>query len=1174
VNGRQVYRYSLPTPYIINAIGTYPIKIVANNPTPDGCSGVQEIDYDLQVFNPPSAGFYFNTNGCVTAPVNFFDTSNTGGRTIIQWNWNFGDAATSSIQNPTHTYAAPGSYLATLAVITDVGCISDTATRQVNLTQLPQAKFGATLPRCAGKPITFTDSSTVSGGATLVKWIWDFGDGSPVVNATSNAPQVHTYTGAGSYNATLKVETSTGCQSLVYTRPISVYANPTASFNLNGNVCLPQGTANFVNASTMPDGTGPLLTYLWNFGDGNTSTATNPVHNYSSTGPFTVTLTATSNNGCVDDSVRTISNIYSQPDATFTVDSVESCYGGTFNFTDQSTAPNSSVTQWFWDFGDATTSNLQNPTKQYAAVGSYVVKLYINSAAGCRSDTATMTVTVLQLPTVGYTASAIVCETQPVQLTSTSVPNAGSITQYNWTVNGNPTGGNNAVINYTPASAGNYTIGLTVVTNKGCTAQTSSTLVVNSKPVASFNLPNVCLPAGTANFSSTSTVSGGSITNYLWNFGNSQTATTQNATTTYSTTGPFNVSLTVTSDKGCVDDSIRVLNTVFAQPQALFSAPAEVCLGAPVNFTDQSTAPASSVSQWLWNFGDATTSTVQNPVKNYATPGTYTVTLTVTSAVGCPSATFSKTVVVNPLPTANFTTSLPACATRDITFTDASAANASNIIKWNWNYGDGNTAVLNNGNPFIHNYAAAGTYTVTLQVETNKGCVSPLASIPVTINVLPLAGFIAPEICLTDPFAPFIDTSSVAPGSITGWLWNFGDPNANGANPNTSTLQNPTHRYTVVGSYTATLIVTTNNGCTDTIAQTFTVNGSIPLANFTVQNANTLCSNRDVVIADASTVDFGSIVKTEIYWDWLNDPTIKTTDDFPAPGKLYIHTYPEFGTPATRTYTVRMLSYSGINCVNVITKTITLLATPSLRFDPVNEICSNAPSFQLTQAAVTNGLPGTGVFSGTGVNATGLFNPNTAGAGTHTIRYTFTGTNSCSNFIEQIITVNPTPVANAGPDKVVLEGGVVQLTPTLNANFPVTYTWTPPTGLNNPNIADPSASPVDDITYTLRVTSDKGCTTSDQVFVKVLKKPQIPNIFSPNGDGIHDRWVISFLETYPGCTVEVFNRYGQRIYFSIGYTNPWDGTVNGKPVPVGTYYYIVDPKNGRVKQSGYVDIIR
>ncbi|HEV8272558.1 MAG TPA: PKD domain-containing protein [Chitinophagaceae bacterium] len=918
VNGRTLYRFSLPSQYNISAIGTYPIKVVANNPTPDGCSGVQEIDYDLQVFNPPAAGFYFNTNGCVTSPVNFFDTSNTGGRPIIQWRWNFGDAGTSSIQNPSHAYAAPGSYFATLSVITDIGCISDIATKNIILTQLPVANFSTNLPSCAGKAITFSDLSTVSAGSTITKWYWDFGDGSPAVIATNNAPQIHTYSSPGSYNATLKVETNTGCQSFVFTKPMMIYSNP----------------------------------------------------------------------------------------------------------------------------------------------------------------------------------------------------------------------------------------------------------------VANFNLPNVCLPAGTANFTSTSTVAGGTITNYLWNFGNSQTATTQSATTTYSSSGPFNVSLMVTSNNGCTDTKTSVLNTVFAQPLAAFDAPAEVCLGVPVNFTDQSTAANSTVTQWLWNFGDATTSTSQNPVKNYTTAGTYMVTLTVTSAIGCISTTAIRTVIVNALPTANFNVSAPACVTRNITFTDASSPNSGNLVKWTWNFGDGNNATLNNPSPFIHNYANPGNYNVTLQVETNKGCVSTVTTKPVTINILPDAGFIAPEVCLTDPSAPFIDTSKISTGNIAAWQWNFGDPNANAGNPNTSTVQNPTHRYTVVGNFTATLIATSNNGCTDTISQTFTVNGSIPLANFTVQNANALCSNKIVTITDASTVDFGSVIKTEIYWDWTNDPTIKTTDDVPSPGKLYNHTYPEFGSPATKTVTIRMISYSGITCLNVLTKTITLLATPSLRFDPISEVCSNAGSFQITQASITNGLPGAGVFSGPGVSPSGLFNPNTATAGIHTIRYTFTGANNCSNYIEQTIAVNPTPNANAGPDKVVLEGGVVQLTPAMNAGFPVTYTWTPPTGLNNPNAPDPLASPTDDITYTLKVTSDKGCNTSDQVLVKVLKKPEIPNIFSPNGDGIHDRWVISFLETYPGCTVEVYNRYGQLIYRSIGYTNPWDGTVNGKPVPVGTYYYIVDPKNGRQKQAGYVDIVR
>ena len=1174
VNGRQVYRYSLPSQYSIATIGTYPIKVIANNPTPDGCGGVQEIDYDLQVFNPPTANFNFTTTGCVTSPVNFTDQSNTGGRAITQWNWNFGDAGTSSIQNPSHTYPAAGSYFATLSVITDVGCISDVATQNVVLSQLPVANFGASTPRCAGKGITFTDSSAVSGGSTLAKWYWNFGDGSPAIIATSNAPQTHVYSGPGTYNVTLKVETTSGCQSFVFTRPVMIFSDPNAAFASGGGVCLPQGTATFTNSSTMPDGTGPLLTYLWNFGDGNTSTVANPVHNYTSGGPFTVTLIATSNNGCRDTVTQTLTNIYAQPDAAFTVDSLESCYGGTLNFNDQSTAANSTVAQWFWDFGDATTSTVQNPNKQYAAPGTYTVKLYINSAAGCRSDTATMNVTVLQLPTASFTSSSPVCEQSPVQFTSTSVPNAGSITQFNWTVNGNATGGNNSTINYTPATPGSYTIALSVTTNKGCTNQVSSPLTVHPKPVANFSLPNVCLPAGTANFTSTSTVAGGTITNYLWNFGNSQTATTQIATTTYTSTGPFTVSLMVTSNNGCTHTKTSQLNTVYAQPQAAFSAPPEVCLGAPVNFTDQSTAPNSSVTSWVWDFGDGTTSTIQNPVKNYSTPGTYTVKLTVVSGVGCPSSTGTRTVVVNPLPTANFNVSAPTCAKRDVTFTDASSANAGNLVKWTWNFGDGNNAVETTPAPFTHSYANPGTYNVTLQVETNKGCISTVLTRPITINVLPEAGFISPQVCLSDPAAPFVDTSKISTGSITGWLWNFGDPNANAGNPNTSTLQNPTHRYTVVGNYTAMLIVTSNNGCTDTISQSFTVNGSIPLANFTVQNANTLCSNKDVVIADASTVDFGSIIKTEIYWDWTNDPTITTTDNSPSPGKLYNHVYSEFGSPATKTVTIRMVSYSGISCMNVLTKTITLLATPSLRFDPVNEICSNAPSFQIIQASITNGLPGAGVFTGNGVNSSGLFNPNSAGAGVHTIRYTFTGANNCSNYVEQTITVNPTPVANAGPDKVVLEGGQVQLTPALNAGFPVTYSWTPPAGLNNPNAPDPIASPADDITYTMKVTSDKGCTTSDQVFVKLLKKPAIPNIFSPNGDGIHDKWVIKFLETYPGCTVEIFNRYGQRIYYTVGYTNPWDGTVNGKPVPVGTYYYIVDPKNGRQKEAGYVDIVR
>ncbi|TMI62931.1 MAG: PKD domain-containing protein [Bacteroidetes bacterium] len=1179
VSGKTLYRYKLPTPYTINTVGTYPVRIVATNPTPDGCGNQQEIDFDLQVFENPTAEFAFTTDGCLTNPVLFRDSAlNTQSRPITNYWWDFADAgAISTLQNPIHTFSAAGTYNVKHTIITDVGCISDTVSKPISISNPPVAGFTVAAPKCVGKLITFTNASTVPPGGVLSQWLWDFGDGN-TANATNGNPQAHTYLTAGSYNVTLRVVTSSGCQSQLFSLPVVINVNPVAGFNFPG-ICLPVGAAQFTNTSVISDGTGSQLTYNWDFGDGNTSTQPNPLHNYSGTGPFTVTLTAISNNGCADDSVRILNTIFARPTASFTVDSIESCIGGTSDFTNASTAPGSSVTQWFWDFGDASTSTLQNPTHTYAGPGNYIVKLWINSAVGCRSDTMIKIITVLPLPTVNFTNGTPVCQFGNLSLNSTSVSNGGVINQYSWTVNTVPAGGNNASIVYVPVIAGPHMVNLTVTTDKGCSNQSSRSVTVNPKPVAAFNFPNICLPVGAAQFVNTTTISDGTgaqIT-YTWNFGDGNTSTQTNPLHNYSGTGPFTVTLIATSNNGCIDNSVRVVNTVYAEPQAAFNSLPEVCLGNSISFTDQSTAANATVNSWQWDFGDGNTSTVQNPSHTYAAAGSYTVTLKVGTDKGCQTVALiaTRTVIVNPLPIPAYNTSAPLCQTRGITFTDISNANAGVLTTWRWNFGDGSTSILTTGTPFTHTYANAGTYPTTLQVETNKGCVSTVLMRDVVINNRPKAGFVAPEICLTDPFAPFLDTSSIAAGSITGWDWNFGDPNANAGNPNTSTVQNPSHRYTVVGVYTATLVSTSAAGCKDTIAQTFTVNGSIPVAGFAVSNPNILCSNKTVTITDGSTVDFGNLIKVEIYWDFANDPTIKTTASNPVSGATYTHTYPEFGTPFTKTYTVRYVVYSGINCVNTTTKTITVLATPTVVFNPVNAICDNLPSFNISQATITNGLPGTGVFTGTGVTSGGSFDPAAAGPGPHTITYTYTGTNTCVNSATQTITVNPSPNANAGPDKFVLEGGVVTLTPTLFTGMQVSYTWTPTTYLSSANIANAIVqNPLDDITYTLKVTTDQGCFDTDDVFVKVLKAPVVPNAFSPNGDGTHDKWDITFLESYPGCVIDVYNRYGQLVYHTVNYPVPWDGKINGRDAPVGTYYYIINPKNGRKPLTGYVDIIR
>ncbi len=928
VDGRTLYRYKLNRTYTIPQIGTYPITILANNPTTDGCSGLQEIEYDLQIFERPIADFSFTHNGCVSDSVTFLDNTNGQGRTVTRWYWDFGDANNSTAASPKHKYATAGPKTVRHAAITDVGCLSDTATKIIPLSDPPVAKFGISAPFCEKSVITFTDSSTILTG-TIVRWAWNLGDGT-IINALNGNSILHTYANAGNYTVTLEVETGTGCRSLVYTRNIVINPKPLADF-LTPTVCLPAANAQFTSASTIADGTQSLFTYLWNFGDGNTSTLPNPVNLYTTTGPFNVRLTVTSNNGCSDDTLKAFTTIFPQPRITVTAPP-EICFGD-----------------------------------------SVRVAIKINNPLGLK----------IREYTCNWSNEA--------PSSAVLATGADSVIVYHRFINGG--------------------------------AQSVTVFVRGESPGS------------------------------------------------------------------CLSDTITVPVYINALPLANYAIATTACEGQLVGFNDLSTVTDGTVNKWAWVFGNGNLSTIQNPSTTYATPG---------------------------------------------------------------------------------------TYTSTLVVESTKGCVSSMATRPVIVNYLPVAGFSTPEICLADPFAQFTDSSRIGDNSESQftYLWNFGDPNANAGNPNTSTLRNPQHRYNAVGQYTIGLTVTSKDGCVNSSSKSFTVNGAIPVAAFNVNSPAALCANKDVTINDASTVDFGSIVKVEVYWDYGNDPTIKTVDENPIPGKLYTHKYPDFGTPATRTFSVRYVAYSGINCINEITRTVTVNASPSIQFDPMSAVCEEIAPFQITAARELFGFSGTGTYSGNGiVSSNGRFSPAIAKPGIHTIRYSFSATNGCNTFSEQTIKVDPTPSIDAGPDRTVLEGGFIVLQAKASGNN-LSFAWTPNTAIDNTTIMTPKVSPVEDITYTLKVTSGDGCVANDAVFVKVLKKPRVPNAFSPNGDGINDNWVIEYLESYPGATVEVFNRYGQMVYRSVGYGKPWDGRYNGVPLPVATYYWIINPKNGRQQMNGSVTIIR
>jgi gliding motility-associated-like protein len=210
---------------------------------------------------------------------------------------------------------------------------------------------------------------------------------------------------------------------------------------------------------------------------------------------------------------------------------------------------------------------------------------------------------------------------------------------------------------------------------------------------------------------------------------------------------------------------------------------------------------------------------------------------------------------------------------------------------------------------------------------------------------------------------------------------------------------------------------------------------------------------------------------------------------------------------------------------------------------------------------------------------TGVSNPSIANptlSPDQTTTYTVTATlGTCTTSRTFTVTVFPGVTVDAGPDAIILTGDVYQMQGTGSAG---TYLWTPSTGLSATNILNPNATPATTTTYTLRITNAQGCFATDDVTITVIPYcVKVMEAFTPNGDGINDRWLVTNGNCVTNIKASVFNRYGAKVYQSNDYKNNWDGTYEGKPLPDGTYYYVIDFMllNGkRVIMKGNLTILR
>jgi len=600
---------------------------------------------------------------------------------------------------------------------------------------------------------------------------------------------------------------------------------------------------------------------------------------------------------------------------------------------------------------------------------------------------------------------------------------------------------------------------------------------------------------------------------------------------------------------GCIGARTAVTVIVNPIPAAPTVSGATICAGFATTLTAIATG---GTYQWY----DATSGgNLLGSGAGYTTPVlTTTTTYYVQRTVdGCASARTAVTVTATPTPAVPTASGITVCSGNIATLT---ATAPGGTYQWYDAATGGN--LMGTGSSYT---TPALTANTTYYVQTTvSGCTSLRSSVTVMVNPTPKV----PEVISNSPVCTgsyiVLSTPEIA-GASYSWT---------GPNGFTSTVQNPVINNTTgknAGIYYVSVTVT---GCTSSAGST-TV--------FVNEPAIAIAGNDQTVCVTAGVVPLAGIVSggsSTGIWTSNGSGTF-----LPSNTTLNAKYIPSAADTTVRRVILTLTSTNNGGCMaSVSSLVITFDKLPIVNAGADQAVCSNDAILGLNGVTNTGGgvwsSSGTGIFSpfNTSLNAVYIPSQSDIISGSILLTLSSTGNGVCSPVTDMMkVTIIPAPIVNAGFDIIILEKSSIILTPQVN-DPNVQYLWIPNTNLNNDRVKNPILTGKQDQLYTLRVTNSLGCITESRILVKVLKPIIIPNTFTPNGDGVNDLWNIKELSKYPGATLEVYNRYGIKIYSSIGYYKPWDGTYYGNPMPSATYYYIIDTQFPGQVFSGSISIFR
>ncbi len=1180
--------------------GVYNIKLVVTDE--NGCKDSITKPSYIKIIKPIADFNVGDTSQCAPAAIGFTDNS----QYATAWEWDFGDGGTGSTdRNPArHIYALPGFYKVRLAVRGVDNCV-DTIYKTIRV-RGPIATWNL-LPSSGCKPYTFTAKVT---GSFISTYAWDYGDGTPVNASISDSIITHTYVNGGKYLPNVVLMSPELCSYTLELTNSIIVDSAMALFEPVTNEFCGTGTVTFKDLSVTPLFSS-VTSYEWNFGDGSpVSVAAVPPPHVFGPGNYNVSLIVRSQYGCVDTFAKPLAVVVHQlPNGTITGDSIH-CAPGTYKYGVNITSPDAIQTYQWTVNGIAAGNNSATLDHQFTA-GNYTIALQMTSNKNCIGSIQ-RTIIIDSVNADFNVINPVRCGNDlSVNFSNLSGSHFG-LNKWLWNFGDNSTSAQQNPATHIYPNYGNYNVSLAVRSVHGCTDtfRINSAVEINPLPSATIIGDSIHCAPGTHQYTA-NVNSIDDIQTYAWTV-NGVAAGTNSAILNHNfTAGNYTIGLNISTINNC--DSAVQRNIIVDSVNSDFNVTNPVRCADDLNVTFTNLSGSHfGIANYSWTFGDNTSSAVQNPPTHiYPGYGNYDVMLAVNSVHGCKdSFRITPAVVIHPLPSVTIRGDSIHCSPGTFQYT-ANINSIDTIQTYQWTV-NGVAAGMNSAT--LNHLFTAGNYTIGLKVFTNNNCEDEVQKIIIVDSIQAQFEVKRPIRCGSSDLTVNFTNQSGSRFGIASYEWHFGDNQV-------ATTENPTHIYSLPGTYNVMLIARSVHGCTDTFR--------IPQA---------------VIIYETPLVDFAGIYEvcmksTLQFTSQIVSQDVVTSynwkvNDIPAgTGTSLSYLFNTAGN-----YNVSLTVATQNGCEITRTKNVVIRPLPVPAAAPNTTICTGSSItlnaydgnlFEWTPTATlqnaTSELPiasplnttkykvkvtnqygciqydsvlikvdekvrlrhstdaitcrGTAVqLAASGNSAQFLWSPATglnATTGTtvmanpvNTTTYRVIGVSSnvCpsdTGFIK--VTVGDIPTVNVGPDITVNAGTQITI-PTVTTGGVVQFTWTPATGLSCTNCAQPMFVADKNVTYKTMVRTQYGCEAKDEFTVSVLCNKGavfIPNAFTPNNDGKND---VFFVSGYGIARVKhfgVFDRWGKQVFNKDNFapgdrSSGWNGRVANMEMPTTTFVYVAE----------------